>query len=180
MKVMDIGKKLYQDLTARQRAIACYSAINRNDQEEADRLMRYAPREKSHGQAILALGQALDTYNCFTARATTLYLGVSGRLLAAVSFCSGWLAAGGALDAPKYREKVAQVENLSPVSDRLAREVEAVWQAAWEWCEKYQIPTDFFSGELCPLPMPKEFEEKVDSETLDAVRSVFEKITLSW
>lgn len=177
---MDIGKKLYQDLTAKQRAIACYSAINRDDQEEADRLIRYAPRERSHGQAILALAQALDAYNFLIAGATTRYLCVSGQLLAALSFCSAWLAADGGLDAPRYREKVALVEALTPLREKSAKEVEAVWQGAWEWCEKNQIPADFFSSQLCPLPMPEELGEKRGSETLKAVHSVFEKISLAW
>ncbi|MFH0784021.1 MAG: hypothetical protein V2B20_18985 [Pseudomonadota bacterium] len=177
---MDIGKKLYQELTAKQRAIAYYSAINRDDHDEVDRLLRYGPRERSHVQAILALGQALDFFNLLTARATTIYLALSGQLAAALSFCSAWLAADGALDDLQYRGKVAVIEKLTLLSKQSAGEVEAIWQAAREWCNNNQIPTDFFSGPLCALPMPKELEEQSDSETLWLVRSAFEKITLSW
>lgn len=177
---MDIGKKIYQELTPRQRAIACYSAMNRDDQDEVDRLMGHAPRDGKHGQPILALGQALDAYNRFTARAMTTYLLVSSRLVAALSFCEAWLGAGGAIDNLEYSEKVAIVQKLTPLYEQLAGEVKAIRQAAWEWCKKNQIPTDFFSGPLCPLPMPKEMEEQSDSETLNAARSVFDTITLAW
>jgi len=177
---MDIGKKLYHELTPKQRAIACYSAMNRDDQGEVDRLMGHAPRDKKHGQPILALGQALDAYNCFTARAMTNYLLVSSRLVAALSFCEAWLDAGGAIDNLKYSEKLAMIQILTPLSEQWAGVVKAVRQATWEWCKMNQIPTDLFSSQLCPLPMPKELEEQSDSETLNTVRSLFDKITLSW
>jgi hypothetical protein len=177
---MDISKKLYQELTPSQRAIACYSALNRNDQTEADRIIGHAPRDGKHGQAILALGQALDAYNCLTARATTNYLVISGRLHAALSYCSAWLDADGAIDNQEYMEKFAMVQNLTPLNEQLAGEVESIRQAALEWCSKNQIPKDFFSGPLCYLPMPKEVAEQSESETLNAVRSLFEKITLVW
>lgn len=177
---MDIGKKIYQELTPRQRAIAIYAADNRGDQNEIDRLMGNAPRDGKHGQPILALGQALNAYNRFTARTMTTYLLVSSRLESALSFCEGWLGADGAIDNLEYAEKVAIVQKLSPLNEQLAVEVKAIRQAAWEWCQKNQIPIDFFSGPLCPLPMPKEIEEQSDSETLNAARSVFDTITLSW
>ncbi len=177
---MNIGKKVYQVLTPKQRAVALYSAINRDDEDEADRLIAHAPRDRRHRQAIFALGQALDAYNCLTARATTTYLDISSRLHAALSFCSAWLGAGGAIDNQEYREKVVMVENLTPLNEQLAGEVESIRQAAWEWCKQNEIPTDFFSGPLCHLPMPKEVVEQSDIETLRAIRSVFDKITLDW
>lgn len=177
---MDIGKKLYQELTPKQRAIAAYAAVNRNDQSEIDRLMGTAARGRKHGQAILALSQALDAYNCLTANATRARLLVSCRLLEAVSFCSGWLGAGGAIDNSEYRKHIDMVEELTPLGEQLADEVDAILQAAREWCEKNQIAVDFFSGILCHLPMPKEMEEQSESDTLTTARSIFDKITLTW
>jgi hypothetical protein len=178
---MDIGKKLYQELTPKQRAIAAYGAVNRNDQSEIDRLMGTAPRGRKHGQAIWALAQALNAYNCLTSRTTTTYLVVSGRLHAALSFCIAWLDAGGAIDNSEYRKRADMVEELTPLREQLADEVAAILQAAREWCEKNQIPVDFFSGILCSSPLPEEIGEKTcDSETLNTVRSVFDKITLVW
>ena len=177
---MDINKKIYKDLTARQRAIACYSALNRNDQTEAYRIIGHAPRDRKHGQAILALSQAFDAYNCFTASAITTCLVVSGRLNAALSFCIAWLEAGGEMDNQEYREKVAMVQELTPLNEQLAGEVESIRHAAWVWCKKNKIPTDFFSGPGCHLPMPKEMETQSESEALNAVHSLFDKITLVW
>ncbi len=176
---MNINKKLYQELTPKQRAIACYSAVNRNDQSEIDRLMGTTPRGRKYGQAVLALGQALNAYNCLTSRTTTTYLVVSGRLHTALSFCIAWLDAGGAIDNSEYRKHVDIVEELTPLREQLAGEVDAILQAAREWCEKNQIPVDFFSGILCSSPLQEEIGEiTCDSETLTTVRSVFDKITL--
>jgi len=97
-----------------------------------------------------------------------------------LSHCSAWVGAGGATDNQEYIEKDAMIQNLTPLNEQLPGEVESIRQAAWEWCKKNEIPTDFFSGPLCHLPMPKEVEEQSDSETLWEVRSVFDKITLSW
>lgn len=58
---MDIGKKLYQELTPRQRAIAIYAAINGDDQDEVDRLIGNAPRGGSHSVLSLSAGATQQT-----------------------------------------------------------------------------------------------------------------------
>jgi hypothetical protein len=73
------------------------------------------------------------------------------------------------------------VEELTPLREQLADEVDAILQAAREWCEKNQIPVVFFSGILCSFSSPEEIGEKTcDSDTLNTARSVFDKITLAW
>lgn len=178
---MDIGKKLYQELTPKQRAIAAYAAVNRHDQSEIDRLMGTAARGGKHGQAIWALAQVLNTYNFLISSTTTTYLVVSGRLHAALSFCIAWLDAGGAIDNSEYRKNADMDEKLTPLREQLANEIDAILPAAREWCEKVKIPVDFFSGILCSFTLPEEIGEKTcDSETLNKVRSIFDEITLAW
>jgi hypothetical protein len=53
-------------------------------------------------------------------------------------------------------------------------------QAARERCEENEIPAEIFSGPLSFLELPKEKVAKSDSETLDPMRSVFDKATLEW
>ena len=106
--------------------------------------------------------------------ATTTYLVVSGRLNAALSFCIAWLDAGGEIDNQEYREKVAMVQELTPLNEQLAGEVDSIRHAAWEWCEKNKIPTDFFSGPLCHLPMPKEVEEQSDMLDVSLIEKAHE------
>jgi hypothetical protein len=73
------------------------------------------------------------------------------------------------------------VEELTSLREQMAGEVEAILQAAREWCEKNQIPMEFFSGILCSFPLPQEVGEKTcDGETLNTARSLFDKITLAW
>lgn len=177
---MEIDKNIYKNLSAKQRAIAAFAAVNREDQGEVERLISNAPRGKNHGQAIIALSQAMDAYNSLTARATRNYFAISSRLKAALSFCSAWLGAGGPIDASEYRENVLIIEKLLPRSKQLAREVEAIQQATLEWCEKNKIPGDFFSGTLCYSPLPKEVKKQSNSETLETIRSVFSQITFVW
>lgn len=177
---MDIGKRFYQDLTPKQRAVACYLALNRGDDGEADRLIGHSPRCKNHGKSILALGQALDAYNFFTARAIRNFLVVSGEFKKMLSYCEAWLAAGGAIDNFEYSSRFAMVEKLRPTLDESAGEVAVIRQAAWEWCKKHEIPTDCFSGPLSFTPLPKEMVEQSDSEKLDVFRSLFDRITLTW
>ncbi len=177
---MDIGKKVYQDLTPKQRAVACYLALKRDDDGEADRLFRHAPRCKIYKQEMFALGQALDAYNFFIARAIRDFLVVSGQLKEMLSFCEAWVAAGGSIDNSMYSARVTMVEKLLPLMEEVSGEVKAIRQAAWEWCKKYEIPTDFFSGPDCFSPLPKEKVEQSDSEILNVVRSLFDKITLTW
>ncbi|TKB26510.1 hypothetical protein FCL47_08840 [Desulfopila sp. IMCC35006] len=174
---MDIHKKIYQDLTPKQRAIACYSAVNREDQDEINRLIGHVPQGKNNGQALSAICQALHAYNYLTAEAMHTYLLVSCRLQSALSFCSAWLAAGGAPESAEYRKKETLVEKLLPLSEKLAGEVDAIRQAAVEWCKINKIPIDIFMGSLCLFPMPKDIIEQNDSKTLEAKRLVFSEIT---
>lgn len=177
---MDINKKLYQELTPKQRAIAAYAAVNRNDQTEIDRLMGAASREDGLHKALRGVGQALEAYNNLVSRAVIGFLQANGRAKAAVSFCIGWTSAGGAEDNEEYRKNCLIVEIFSEICDSWMGDIEEVQQVAWEWCEKNEIPVDFFSGPLCSYPLPDEMEEASDSETLDVVRSVFDQITLGW
>ena len=178
---MEIKSAIYNELSPAQRAIACFLAVNRDDGAEIDRLFVNAPKDVRHRQALLAIGQGLDTYNRFSARAITLYLVASSKLQSALAFCSAWLEAGGQVDSPRYRENAAIIETLTPLTEQLAGEVDAVRQAAREWCEQKKIPVEIFSEPICPFNLGGgEDCAQPDSETLSAVRSVFEKITLSW
>ncbi len=175
---MNINKKLYQELTPKQRAIACYSAVNRNDQTEIDRLMGAASRDHELYKAIRGLGRCFEAYNLLMNRATIGLLLEARYQEKAVSFCKGWIAAGGAENNAGYQRCLLAAESLDSSSDNWIGEINEVQLAAREWCEKNQIPVDFFSGPLCSFPLPDEMEEAKDSETLDAVRSVFDQITL--
>ena len=177
---MDIGKKIYQELTPNQRAIAAYAAVNRNDQAEIDRLMGTASRGEGLYKALRKLGLGLEVYNLLMNRAMIGFLLENGKIGAAVSFCIGWLAAGGSKNNEEYQKNCLVANTLSSVRDNWVVEIKDTKKAAWEWCEKNQIPIDFFSGPLSPFPLPKEIGETSDSETLNAVRSVFDTITLSW
>lgn len=180
---MDIAKRLYLKLTPKQRTIAAYAAINRRDQAEVDRLIGRAPRRAGHGMAILGLGQALDAYNCFVSQATKDFLLFSGEALAAASFCEGWLSARGEPDNEKYQKHYQAAEALSLISENRAGEIEAVKQAAWEWCEKNDVPIEVFSGPLCFRPLQKPTDDvmklPIDNELLTHIRSVFDGIKLT-
>jgi len=95
---MDISEKCYQKITPRQRAIAVYNALNRKDRAEIDRLIKNAPKDGNHRQAILAIGQAKNVYNQFMAKVIKDFFVVHGELMEALSFCVGWDTAGGAID----------------------------------------------------------------------------------
>lgn len=177
---MDINKRIYSELSAKERAVAAFLAINRDDGEEVDRLFANVPRGRGHGQAVIGIGQAMETYNRFSAGAVCNYLIMSGILQNALSYCSAWLDAGGVFNAEKYREKVAVIEQLKPKVEKLAGDVYAIRQAAYEWCEKQQIPVDIFAQPLCFFPLPSRVEEVSESEELSALRSCFDKITLAW
>ena len=60
---MDISKKIYQDLGAKERAVAGYAAINRDDQSEINRLLGHSFNMQADGKIFLALYQALNVYN---------------------------------------------------------------------------------------------------------------------
>jgi hypothetical protein len=177
---MEIKQKIYSELSPKQRAIAAFLSVNRDDSDEIDRLFASAPRNAGHGQAILAIGQALDSYNRFLPGAVCNYLITSGRLDVAISYCSAWLDAGGALGTSKYLENLAVIERLKPIVEKMVEDVCAVRQATREWCEKNQIPVDVFAQPLCLFPLPDRVETVSNSEELIAIRSCFDKITLSW
>jgi len=180
---MDIAKKLYLELTAKQRAIATYAAMNRGDQAEVDRLIGRAPRRSGHGLAILGLGQAMDAYNHIVSKATRDFLLATGKAMAAASFCEGWVSAGGATDNEQYQKNCQAAEALSLMSENRAGEIEAARQAAWEWCENNDVPVDFFSGPLCFIPLQKNngdgVKSPINSEFLTIMRSVFNGIKLT-
>ena len=177
---MDIDKYTYKKLSAKHRAIAAFAAVIREDQGEIERLISNAPRGKNHGQTIIALSQAINAYNSLTGRAMRDYFLISGRLYAALSFCSAWLEAGGAIDASEYKENALIIEKLSPQSKEAASIVRVIQQVALEWCAKHDIPTDFFSGILCHIPLPKEISDQDDNKMLEFIRSIFDQITLTW
>lgn len=180
---MDIAKKLYLELTPKQRAIAAYAAMNRRDQAEVNRLVGRAPRKAGHGTAILGLGQAVDAYNHLVSQATRDFLLIAGKALEAESFCEGWLSAGGDPDNEKYQINHLIAEVLSLMSENRAGEIEAARQAAWEWCERNGVPVEVFSGPLCFLPLQKVAADSellpVGGEILAQMRSVFDGIILA-
>ena len=177
---MEIKQKIYNDFPPKERAVAAFLSINRDDSEELDRLLGNAPRNDGHRQAILAIGQALDAYNRFLSGSVCSFLAASRMLESARSYCSAWVEAGGSLCAPKYLINVATAERLEPIVEEWENEVYAVRQAAWEWCEKNQVPVGVFSQPVCVFSLPDKIEVTSDSKELDAIRSCFDKITLSW
>jgi len=178
---MHISKKCYQGLTPKQRAIAAYHALNREDHAEVDRLIKNAPKDGKQGQAILAIGQARDVYNLMLAKKTKDFLVAYGESKEAKSFCDGWIAAGGALDNKAYHEKRAISKSLIPIVEQLASEITAVHQATREWCQNNEIPVETFSGLCCFVPLrPADMDSDVDSEMLNIVRDLYDGITLSW
>ena len=176
---MDISKKCYQKITPKQRAIAAYNALNRGDPTEIDRLMKNAPKEGNQGQAILAIGQAKNFYNLILAKQTKDFLVAYGEYREAVSFCDGWIAAGGASDNKAYHEKQAISESLIPIVEQLASKVTAVHQATREWCQKNEIPVETFSGISCFVPLRPADMDPVDSEMLNIMRDLYDGITLA-
>jgi hypothetical protein len=62
---MEIKQKIYSELSPKQRAVATFLSVNRDDSAEVDRLLANAPRFGGHGKAILGIGQAMDAYNRF-------------------------------------------------------------------------------------------------------------------
>ena len=60
---MQIPKSAYHQLSPTPRAIAAYMAINRCDENEAEKLIASAPRQMGQGKPFLALGQAVGAYN---------------------------------------------------------------------------------------------------------------------
>ncbi|MGW8158415.1 MAG: hypothetical protein ACWGKN_07815 [Desulfoprunum sp.] len=77
---MDISKKIYQDLGAKERAVASIAAINRGDQEEIYRLAENATKDHENKKAALAINQALNIYNHFMFEAIKDFLGGCPRM----------------------------------------------------------------------------------------------------
>ena len=183
---MDIAKRLYQELSPTQRASAVYAAINRADNTEADRLVGQAPRRGGHNKAIFGTGQALDAYNRLTAQFTREILLQVNKASSALSYCEGWLDAGGAPDDAEYSKRYLEAEVLLEISAVMRGMLEAVKQAAREWCKKNGVSTEVFSGPMAFLSLVKknasELDDNspVDDTTLEQMRSLFDEITLSW
>lgn len=110
------------------------------------------------------------------------HLLVSDRLQTALSFCLGWACAGGSLENEEYLANRVTAERLRPLFEKLVAEVEAVHEAAREWCAQHKIPVDFFSGPLAirPLAQSTITEISVDKEILEIARSTFAAIKLRW
>jgi hypothetical protein len=182
---MDITKKLYQDLGPRERAIACYAALNRNDLTETDRLTGNMPHDRVYNWNFLGLGQAMDVYNQYASRAKIDLLQVVGDFRAALAYCEGWLDAGGSLENEKYQNNYLIATKLPAVIESLVAELDALGQVACEWCEKNHIPKELFSGPLCITPIGKLTttkkirEENETGESSMLMRSVFDAIKLA-
>ena len=182
---MDITKKLYQDLGSKERAIACYMALNRNDLTETDRLTGNMPHDRVYNMIFLGLGQAMDVYNQYTSRAMIDLLREVGDFRAALAYCEGWLDAGGSLENEKYQKNYLIVKKLPAVLESLFAELHAVGQVACEWCEKNNIPKEIFSGPLCITPTgihttTKKVRKKNETgESSMLMRSVFDAIKLA-
>lgn len=179
---MDIAKKLYQELTPKQRAVAVYAAINRADGTEGARLLGQAPSTGGHGKAILGLGQARNVYNLLTARSVREILLSVSKAALAVSYCEKWLDADGALDDAVYLKHFKEMEALTENEEAMRGELAAIQQTAREWCDKNGIPVETFSGPLffMPLTEKKDSDAPVDDEVLAAMRSLFDEIKLAW
>ena len=179
---MDISEKCCQEITPRQRVIAVYNALKRKDRPEIDRLIKNAPKDGNHRQAILAIGQAQKVYDQFMTKVTNDFFEVYGELMEALSFCDGWVTADGAIDNKEYQEKCAISGNLKPVVAQIESQLAAVHQAMREWCQKNEIPVEMFSepGLSCYLSLRSaDKDSAVDSQMLNKVRGLYDGITLS-
>ena len=178
---MNLSKKLYQELSPKQRGVAVYGALNRSDFVEADRLFHNAPRGSGQGKAFLAIGQALDSYNLLLSKVTMSFLAESGRLKAALTFCVAWTSAGGDRNNKEYKKNCSISKSLLPVVKQLAREIATVHQATREWCQKNEIPEETFSGHSCIIPLrPADTDSAVDRKMLNILRDMYDRITLTW
>ncbi|OGR01007.1 MAG: hypothetical protein A2511_01395 [Deltaproteobacteria bacterium RIFOXYD12_FULL_50_9] len=176
----DISKRLYQKLSPKQRAVACFAALNRGDSPETGRLLGSVPTSGGHSKAIFAIRQAQNTYNYFISKVRIDLLHVVSRSIAARSFCLGFAVAGGTIDHKEYLKNCAIAEQLTPLIDGIEAQLNAIRLAGFEWCETNSIPTDIFSGMLCHFPPQKSDEHPVCNETLEIMRSLFKEITLTW
>lgn len=174
-----IPKTIYQTLTAKQRAVACYVAINRDDQAEIDRLIGHAPSGIDHCHAIFTVDLAVKTYKLMAARATIELQQVNTDYMEALHFCLGWNAAGGALDNDEFLEKRAIAERLTPILDSCFGVVNAIRMAAIEWCETNGVSPEALSHKLGLMPPEKDDEYPMDEESLVKMRRLFSMITFS-
>jgi len=184
---MEIKKQMYQALSPTQRAVAIAAALNRSDGGEADKLVRQAPRRGGHGKAIIGIRQAQNVYNMFTSRTVREFLLVEKSRAAVTFYCDGWVDAGGSKNASSYRKKCTEDEALVLVSVSLVGELNAVKQAAREWCEKNDVPVEIFSGVMAFLPLSKNSGQMVgdemapvNEEMLVLMRSMFGAVKLAW
>ena len=178
---MEISKKMYKDLSPKQRAIATYAGFTRSDWGEVDRLIGNAKKEDyRYRQAMLGLQQALTVYNFFISKATIDYLSSDKAAMAVTCFCDGWLAAGGSSDNKEYIMLTMLCEISTTVRTGRARAIKDIQNAAREWCEKNQVPVEFFSKIHCPVPLPNEIIEKSESETFKLMRTLLDSIKLAW
>ena len=181
---MNISKKISQDLGAKERALASYAAISRDDQSEINRLVGHSSNSRTDGKIFLALYQALNLYNFLISEAIKDFLIASVKSQGASSFREGWLAAGGSTDNDEYQKISAITDALTVASGNMACEIEAVRQAAYTWCQKNDVPVSFFSGPLCIQPLredqtlPKEYELNDIAESLEMMTSAFNAIKI--
>ena len=180
---MDITRKLYHELGSRERAIACYMALNRNDLTETARLTGNMRYDRVYNRIFLGLGQATDVYNQFASRARIDLLRVAGDFRASLAYCEAWLDAGGSLENEEYQNNYVLATKLPAVIESLVAELDAVGQAACEWCEKNNIPRELFSGPLCISPIGNhtatKHEKNEIGESAMLMRSVFDAIKLT-
>jgi len=178
---MEIGKRVYQSLDSKQRAVAIYAALNRGDGTEAARLLGEAP--KGHGRAVLGLGQAFNAYNRLSAQIVRDALLTARKLEGAIAFLEGWIEGGGAPDDGRYREKMEAAELLAETALQTVGELQAVKQAAEEWCAQTGVPMQIFEPPLAYLSLTKDGaqehgEVKADDATLELVRPIFNEIKI--
>ena len=181
---MDISKKIYQGLGEKERAVASYAAINRDDQSEINRLNGHTSNDQTDGEIVLALYQALNVYNFLISEAIKNFLVATVKSQGASSFRAGWLAAGGATDNDAYQKISELADALTVTSGNMACEIEAVRQAAYTWCKKNDVPVSFFSGPLCIHPLredqklPEEYEQKDIAGSLEMMTSAFDTVKM--
>ncbi len=182
---MKIREQLYQALSPTQRAAAILAAINRDDDIEGSRLLSQAPKGEGHDKAFLGVCQALNVYNFLMARMVKDILLQIQRITANESYCTGWLDAGGAPDNAEYLKKYSDLLEFLGVLEVMAGGLEAVREAAREWCDNNGLPMEIFSGKLAFMPLvPKTDLEicdnaQVDDALLEQMRSLFYSININ-
>ena len=179
---MQIPKSAYHQLAPTPRAIAAYMAINRCDENEADKLVGTAPRGEKHGKPILALGQAIGAYNRVVGY---FFIQLQSRLhlwSETLAYCEAWLAAGGDVHNERYLGKYKMLERLQVEATEWAASLEAVRVAVREWADSSGVPRKLFSGPLALVDLEKPLGDfKADDEVLAVVRELFgDRLSLTW